>query len=64
MQNISILYQPSSLNGLHYVRTVSMPYLKYIHFFYITFNLYTNNSQIFHWENLFLYVCLQIDSDV
>ena len=49
IQNISILYQLSCPNGVHYVRTVSISYLNFIHFFYITSNLYPNNTPISHW---------------
>ena len=52
IQNISILYQPSCPNGVHYVCTVSMSYRKYIHFFYSTSNFYPNNTPISLWDVL------------
>ena len=49
IQNTSILYHLCCLKGMHYVRTVSTSYQKYIHFFYIMSHVYLSNIPISHW---------------
>ena len=38
---------------MHYVRTASISYQTYIHFFYITSTVYPSNITILHWVDLF-----------
>ena len=49
MQTISILYHPCCLKGMHYLRTVSISYQKYIQFFHIMSKTYPSNIPISHW---------------